>query len=370
MDSWKPSPIQFARTTLTSNNRPLRLAMASYYLPSESKMGVGHQAHALANEFVKRGHDVTMFSSCRASDGALYRTETLSVAGSMRTLKFAGRLRAVDWRRFDVFHAHNGDFLLWGDKGRPHIRTVHGSSLREAIHIAGLRPRAAMGYYAVCESVATLVADQSVAVSRNTQRWLPWVRTVIPNGVDLSSFSPGEKSAEPTVLFVGTYHRRKRGRLLARVFEQEVLPRFPNAELWMVAEDSPPGPGRRVFGRVSDGELQQLYRRAWVFCLPSTYEGFGIPYIEAMASGTAVVASPNAGALEVTGRGQYGAVVDDARLGGTLVRLLASNLHRHQLADAALLHVRQFDLGAVAERYETLYRILNSKHVPPSASAD
>ena len=38
---------------------PLRIAMISYYLPSESKIGVGYQVHALATELAARGHEVT-----------------------------------------------------------------------------------------------------------------------------------------------------------------------------------------------------------------------------------------------------------------------------------------------------------------------
>lgn len=328
--------------------------MTSYYLPSESKMGVGYQAHELANALVDRGHDVTMFSSCRETAGARYRTKTIRSEGSVRTFKFARKLRDVDWSEFDVLHAHNGDFLVTRSTC-PHIRTVHGSSLREAVHITGFRSRAAMLYYAACESVATVVADRAVAVSKNTQQWLPWVKTYIPNGVDLSEFFPGEKSEQPSILFVGTYHRRKRGRLLVDVFEQVVRPRVPDAELWMVAEDSPDRPGVRVFGRVDDAQLRDLYRSAWVFCLPSTYEGFGIPYIEAMASGTAVVATPNAGAIEITQHGRYGAIVDDSHLGTTILRLLSSEAERDRLAGKALERVQAFDLGTVAATYEFLY---------------
>ncbi len=51
-------------------------------------------------------------------------------------------------------------------------------------------------------------------------------------------------------------------------------------------------------------KLCELYQRAWILCLPSTYEGFGVPYIEAMASGTVAVASPNPGAKEILDNGK------------------------------------------------------------------
>jgi glycosyltransferase involved in cell wall biosynthesis len=335
--------------------KPLRIAMVSYYMPSESKLGTGHQVHALANALADRGHEITVFTRCRPSAGALYSTQTVGVEGSLRTFKFASHLRRMDWSDFDVLHAHSSDFLLSGKTKPPHVRTVHGSSLREAIHIRGPRARVVMLYYAGCEITATVIADTSVAVSRNTQAWLPWVRTRIPNGVDLSRFSPGEKSSNPSILFVGTYFQRKRGWLLADVFERDILSRVPDAELWLVSEDAPARPGMTIFPRLPEADLQDLYRRAWVFCLPSTYEGFGIPYIEAMASGTPVVATRNAGAIEVTENGRYGAIVADDGLPDALLALLQSSSARGRLAADALRHVQKYSLASVAESYESLY---------------
>ena len=91
----------------------------------------------------------------------------------------------------------------------------------------------------VCETIATAVADESVAVSQYAAV-ASMGEDRNPNGVDLSRFHPGAKTAHPTVLFVGTYLRRKRGKLLVEVFERDILPRFPAAELWMVSEDAPP----------------------------------------------------------------------------------------------------------------------------------
>ncbi|MEI5579328.1 glycosyltransferase, partial [Streptomyces brasiliscabiei] len=85
-------------------------------------------------------------------------------------------------------------------------------------------------------------------------------------------------------------------------FQREVLPHIPDARLEMVCRDAPPdpGPGVEVLGALNDEELVAAYQRAWVFCLPSDYEGFGIPYAEAMACGVPVVATENPGARYVT----------------------------------------------------------------------
>lgn len=211
------------------------------------------------------------------------------------------------------------------------------------------------------EILAACVAHRTVGVSENTRRSYPWIRQVIPNGVDLAKFHPAEaKEPTPTILFVGTYKNRKRGELLMRAFAQRVRVDVPDARLWMVCSDAPSAPGVTVFGRVSEEKLTELYRQAWVFCLPSSYEGFGVPYIEAMASGTAVVATPNPGANEVLAQGRFGRLVEPEALGRALVDLLKNRGERERLETLGLERAQEFDWTHVTEQYESLYRHLGA----------
>ena len=198
----------------------------------------------------------------------------------------------------------------------------------------------------------------TVLVSANTRRWLPWVRTVIPNGVDLRRFHPGSARPHPSILFVGTYLRRKRGELLADAFEREVRPALPERELWMVCEDAPARPASRCSAASPTTSSPTSIGRAWVFCLPSSYEGFGIPYIEAMASGCPVVATRNPGAVEVTRNGELGLLVKEESLGDAIVALLQSPEERERLARAGLRASARYGIGAVAAAYEEIYSAL------------
>jgi len=332
--------------------------MSSYYLPSESKIGAGYMAHRLAQVMVDRGHDVTMFSPCRRPDDARYDHVHVELSGSLRTVRWARRIGRLDLQAFDVYHAHGDDHLRAGRPTPAHVRTLHGSCFSEAIHIRGGRERLRMVMLGATEVAATAVADATVAVSRNTRTSFPWVRRVIPNGVDLGRFHPGPEADAPTIMFVGTYQQRKRGRLLMEVFERHVRPAVPDARLWMVCSDAPEAPGVEVLGEISDAELAERYRRAWVFCLPSSYEGFGVPYIEAMASGTAVVATPNPGAREVLGEGDFGVITDPERLGDALVALLVDQRRRAGLARRGLARSQQYGWDVVASQYEDLYSSL------------
>ena len=338
----------------------LRIAMISYYLPSDSKMGVGYQVHDLASEIARRGHHIDVFSECPPVSDAIYGHFHVKVPGRLRTFRFALALRKIDFSAYDVIHAHGDDYWLWRRRTRRHIRTINGSCFEEARRITGFKERLRMILLGLTEVLASVVADHSVAISPETLRWYPWVRDVIPCGVDLHQFKPSSngRADHPVVLFVGTWNGRKRGKELVRQFLKTVRSRIPDAELWMVSRDVPtPQPeGIRVLGALSDDELAEAYRKAWVFCLPSDYEGFGIPYIEAMASGTPVVATPNVGARYVTDGGQAGLLAPLSEIGDTLVTLLQDVHQRQHLARTGLARVGEFDITTVIDRYLADYR--------------
>jgi glycosyltransferase involved in cell wall biosynthesis len=284
----------------------------------------------------------------------------LPLTGSLRTFRFAFVIRRQDLSSYDVLHAHGEDYWMWRRRVPMHVRTLHGSCFEEAIHIRGLGEKLRMVMLGFTEVLASLVADRTVLISPQMRRWTPWVRTVIPNGVDAERFAPDRtpRSAEPTVLFVGTWRQRKRGAELARIFAEEVRPRVPAARLRMVAQDAPESlpDGVVALGRLSDDELADEYRRAWVFCLPSSYEGFGIPYAEAMTAGVPVVATPNPGARYVTDDGRYGVLAELDELGSALGGVLGDPAERERLGAASLERAREFDLRHVADEYERLYR--------------
>lgn len=334
----------------------MNIAITSLYLPSGSKIGVGYQVHYLANELVRRGHQITVFSQSGPSDDSLYHVEVVDSGPRLRTFGFAWGLRRYDFSRFDVLNAHGDDWFLLGRKRPRHVHTYHGSCLAEMLNAKGLAARARMGMLAACEYNSLLLADETVAVSENTRRYIPFIRHVIPCGVNLQTFAPGnEKSPLPSVLFVGTMHGRKRGAMLLDLFLRKIKPAVPQAEFWAVCENRVWGEGVRWFGRIPTPELAELFRTAWVFCLPSTYEGFGVPYVEAMAAGTAVVASPNPGAMEVTESGKSGLIASDDELAQTIVNVLKDDALRTKLREAGLRRAQDFSWDTVCARYEAIY---------------
>jgi glycosyltransferase involved in cell wall biosynthesis len=135
-----------------------------------------------------------------------------------------------------------------------------------------------------------------------------------------------------------------------------VLPAHPDAELWCVSDECEESEAVRWIRTPTDAELDQLYRRAWVFCLPSRYEGFGLPYVEAMARDVPVVATPNPGACFLTRDGRDGVLAADDRLGIALSTLLRDAGRRAVLGSAGRRRAEEFTWERSAERHEAAYR--------------
>ena len=340
--------------------------MVQRFLPGHSRGGAGHFADGLANALAARGHRVTMFSEDPPPPGARYAGVSIPAPAAgwrrrLAPLSFPFRVARQDFSGFDVLHAQGDDQLIRRASAPPVVRTLHGSSLLEAVHNGWRRRSAKLFllhlYFYAGELVAAIRADQVVAVSRDTARYYPRVDHVVANGIDVDRFAPrgAGKSEAPTILFVGELASRKRGDLLLRVVREAVRPRVPSVRVWLVSPDRTDEPGVEWFGGVDDDRLAELYRAAWVLCLPSSYEGFGRPYAEALAAGTAVVASPNAGAREVLEDGRYGDLARDGELGAALIRLLQDADRRADFARRGLERARAFAWDTVAARYEAIY---------------
>ncbi|MGH2916599.1 MAG: glycosyltransferase family 4 protein [Solirubrobacteraceae bacterium] len=105
-----------------------------------------------------------------------------------------------------------------------------------------------------------------------------------------------------------------------------------------------------LLGHVSDAALAELYRRCAVFCYPSLAEGFGLPVLEAMSAGAAVLTSNRSSLPEVGGDAvRYADPESAASIASELERLLESESSRAQLAALARERAATFSWDAFAE---------------------
>jgi glycosyltransferase involved in cell wall biosynthesis len=197
--------------------------------------------------------------------------------------------------------------------------------------------------------------------------------TVIYEGVDRKVFHPEDPSTSsadtPYVLFVGgDYPNKNRSAVLAAfasVTQTAALPHHlvlvgrdlaPDEELAQRYAGIDQGRVHRV-QQVDQAELARLFRRADLFLFPSTSEGFGLPVLEAMASGVPVITSTTSSLPEVAG--QAAVLVDPfdvVALEAAMVQVLTDRALRHQLRIAGLARAAEFTWQAVAEQTLAVYR--------------
>jgi phosphatidyl-myo-inositol alpha-mannosyltransferase len=358
----------------------MRLAMLSYSLPLEGQKrgGIERAAHTLAEGLARRNHDVVVFSHDPKPAAATYEVRALpwksfthTWAGRRLTMGYLGNVLAMvpDYGEFDAVIAH-GDSLLLPLTGKSVLRVMHGSALGEARSATSIgRCLLQLGVYTQ-ELLTALVSRGVVAVSENATRDNPFIPHVIPHGVDENIFTPWpvHKTPEPSVLFVGALDGRKRGRFLIDGFMKTIRPAHTDATLTIVGEAGPAHPGVRYVTGVSDADLAGLYRRSWVYASPSTYEGFGLPYLEAMACGTPVVASRNPGSVDVLGDESCGLLPADEEFAATVAALLSDESKRNELSAAGLRRASLFTLTRMLESYEKVLFDLTGVYVKSMAS--
>ena len=189
---------------------------------------------------------------------------------------------------------------------------------------------------------------------------------VVPGGVD-PAFSPDADAARaraalglarPYVLCVASHTARKN--LGALVPAAHALARRGSTS-WSpaaTARSSPPSRGWRRCGcsATSDPLLPGLYAGAVAFALPSAYEGFGLPVLEAMASGTPVVASDIAALPETCGGAAVLVPPDGEAVRDALLALLGDTGERERLRAAGRARAAAFSWDATARGVDAVVR--------------
>src|SRR6266516_84167 len=393
--------------------RPLRVALVSYRSKPHCG-GQGIYLRHLSRELTALGHHVEVFSGQpypELEPGPVLRTvpsldlyrepdpfrwprpsefrdwiDVLEFA-AMRSgsfpepLTFSLRARRVlRARRADFDLVHDNQVLGYGllglrQAGLPLVTSIHHPiSVDRRIELAAARGLSRLSkwrWYSFVRMQARVArrCGPILTASRSSRddicrdfRVQPESGRVIPLGVDTRLFHPRSSRVPGRVVAVASADSPVKGvGTLLQAFGKLVAER--EARLIVVGKPAPGGPTERLATElalgervrfvhgISDTELAELVASAEIAVVPSLYEGFSLPAVEHMASGTPLVASRTGALPEVTGDAAVLVTPgEDEELAAVLRRLYHSPAERAALADRGLRRVgERFAWPAVAQ---------------------
>lgn len=310
-----------------------------------------------------------------------------------RSLVWAGQLAGAGFNRLvpeaALFHAT--EHLLLPLRGVPTVLTVHDLIFR---HLPQYHKPLNRWYLNLTMPLYCRRATRIIAISEATRRDLiaayglpaEKIRVVYEAADERFCPQPPEVVAalraayglpERYVLFVGTIEPRKNLDRLLAAFETIYAAGESDALViagkrgWLYddffarLERSSARQAVLFPGFVADEDLPALYAGAQTLVLPSLYEGFGLPVLEAMACGTPVICSNSSSLPEIAGAAAL--LVDPAdiaALATALSRVLTDPALREQMAAAGLVQAARFSWGQTAAATLAVYREL--QHANPS----
>ena len=301
-----------------------------------------------------------------------------------RARKFLGGLRywhtALADEGFDIFEGLN----------LPLVKAPTGRTLMTVHDIRGMRPESGVlerAAYRVFFERSLRAADHVVTVSEAMRReilgFFPGIPiSVVYNGLDAHGFDAVSEIEQQVVrrkydlpeefiLAIGHLERRKNYLSLVDAMAK-LRNRGRSCSLLIIGNDS--GERRAIEERVvsenlsgcvkflsglSDFEVRCVYKLCSLLVFPSSYEGFGIPILEAMAAGRPMVLSDIPVFREITeGQGVYFPHDDCEAMASAIELVLSSGLERARLIEYGNERVQAFSFQSLAAQVEGLYRTL------------
>ncbi|MCB0933839.1 MAG: glycosyltransferase family 4 protein [Mycobacterium sp.] len=345
----------------------------------------GVQAHVLqlAEVMRARGHEVSVLAPSsphvKLPEYVVSAGKAVPIPynGSVARLRFgpATHRKVKRWiydGQFDVLHLHEPNapslsvLALMVAEG-PIVATFHTSTTKSL----------ALSFFQGILRPWNEKIVGRIAVSDLARRWqmeaLGADAVQIPNGVDVQAFAsavplPGYPRPGKTVLFLGRFGEPRKGMSVLLGALPALTQRFPEVEILIVGrgdedelrqEAGALSDHLTFLGQVDDAQKASALRSADVYCAPNTGgESFGIVLVEAMAAGTAVVASDLDAFRRVLEDGEAGRLVpveDSDALAEALIVVLSDDALRARYVAEAGIAVQRYDWPVVADDIMRVY---------------
>jgi glycosyltransferase involved in cell wall biosynthesis len=249
------------------------------------------------------------------------------------------------------------------------VRTFYGTAALEFRYARTWKGKLAQGFSYWMEKREARRCRITVGISPHVAAHLPGVDHVIPCMLDGAPDRAGtEKTAYPSLIFLGSRLSRKRGEGALEIFRglRKTHPGLrlnyvgPQAEIDALRMRSG-FEGVRFHARISQQELDDLYAESWIYLCLSSYEGFGVGIIEAMAHSCLVITSPHPGSEYLVRDGDTGLLAPLEGAQALVGRMLLDGDARMEITRRAREFSQRFHPAVVAASYADLYRMAHAR---------
>jgi glycosyltransferase involved in cell wall biosynthesis len=337
-------------------------------VPPDRYGGIETIVQLLADGLVDAGADVTLFASGDSITEARL-VSAFDVAPSERIGQSYWELQHLlpflERRdEFDIVHDHSGlvGLTVLGLTSRPTIHTVHGPLTGDPGDV----------YRRVCGIVPDAGLVSLTMSQRRPLPRLPWVANV-HNGIDVSRYEVDRKPGD-SLLFIGrmcpdkgAHHAIRIAQLLGRPLELAAKCREPGEIAYFDEFVAPHlDDDIRYVGEVDHREKCELLARAHALVVPIEWEEpFGLVLIEALASGTPIVAMRRGSVPEILLHGETAMIADDVAGMAAMVDRVAG------LDPARLRHEAEtrFSVARMVEGYLEAYELMILRKPEPAVFA-
>ena len=390
------------------------LQVISAFYPAHAYGGTVEVAYHLSKELVRRGHEVTVYTS-DSLDKYHRQKSSVSEIDGIKVYYFTSLNNRLAWNHrlifipsilprlrreinsFDIVHLHSYYTFLniatyhYAKKHNiPYVLQAHGSVL-PIFKKQRLKKFFNLFWgYRILKDASKIIALTKIEAEQYKEMGVDEDKIeIVPNGIDLSEYEnlpkKGEfrkkysiRDDEKMILYLGRIHKIKGIDLLVKAFA-DLINELDGVRLVIVGPDDgflstlkrqirdlKIGDKILFTGPLYEMDKLKAYVDADVYVLPSVYEIFGITVLEACVCGTPVIVTDRCGIADfIDGRGGYVVEYEKDQLRDVIIKVLRDEELRRRFGEEGKRLVREeFGWDKVVGKVEEVYLSLLAEYYP------